>query len=109
RRALAAARVQRAVEVAGARVVPIGFGMTEKAQGFQESLSLVTGKAETPEPTRCKASSNDNRVTGAPGGKAVSRREGKAEDSTTKCPRSSGLRISRPKACASRARMMPSS
>ena len=85
-----------------------------KASSRQRCLSsfacvsaVVSPKA--PAASRCKASSSVTRVTGVPFGKAISRRLGKAGDRTTKCPRSSLLRIRRPKACASRARMIASS
>ena len=41
-------------------------------------------------------------MTGVPGGNAASSRVGNAGESTTKCPASSRVRTSLPKACASR-------
>ena len=85
-RTLFSAQIERTVKVPRARVMPIRLGVAEQAEAFQTGFSLFAGFAETPVVTRCKASSSVSRMTGVPGGKAESRRLGKAAESITKCP-----------------------
>ena len=116
--------VEGALKIAGDRVVPVRFGMAQQGQplhhlscqgqaGFDSPCPKAAGR---PRGSLCAcwltamiASSSVNRRTGVPGGKALSNRLGIAADRITKQPLSSARRMSRPKACASRARISRSS
>ena len=78
-------------------------GPREIADAITRQLGVEVGKSEV------VMGEGPIRRTGVPAGKAVSNREGTAEESKTKMPRSSCRRMRRPKACAIRARISRSS
>src|SRR5205085_218009 len=106
-----AATIERPVEIAEAGLVPVRLGMAKNSEPLHvaTSVSRIGTVPARRRSTRPIASSSGTRDTCTVDGKARNSRDGMAADRMTNVPQSPWRRISRPNACASRARTTRSS